>query len=80
MDPRRLEEQAALVALLQARPGKVSWPDITADVLETGSAIKVWDRLVTPALMTAPGEVTPLTAASEIRQAGITGCGARPHR
>jgi hypothetical protein len=31
-------EQAALVALLRARPGKLTWPEITAEVLETGRA------------------------------------------
>lgn len=62
------EEQAALVALLQARPLGLSWSEITADVLEAGSAVEVWNRLVAPALIPAPGEVSPLTAASEIQR------------
>jgi DNA processing protein len=74
MDPHGVEELAALVALLQARPGKLSWPEIAADVLEAGSAIEVWERLVTPALMAAPGEVTPATAAGEIERWTEMGC------
>lgn len=62
------EEQASLVALLQARPNGLSWPEITADVLEVGSAIEVWDRLVAPALIPAPDEISPLTAAAEIQR------------
>ncbi len=38
------EEQAALVALLQTRPDKMSWLEITAKVLEAGSALAVWER------------------------------------
>lgn len=37
------EERAALVALLQVRPHGMTWPQITAQVAETGSAIAVWD-------------------------------------
>jgi DNA processing protein len=68
MNSGSVEEQAALIALLQARPDRLSWFEITAGVLETGSAIEVWDRLVPAALMAAPGEVGPLTAAAEIRR------------
>lgn len=38
------DEYAALVALLQAEPGGLSWPEITAQLLELGSAVKVWER------------------------------------
>jgi DNA processing protein len=68
MNSGSLEEQAALIALLQARPGRLSWSEIAAEVLEAGSAAEVWDRLVPAALMAAPGEVSPLTAAIEIRR------------
>lgn len=64
MDMVRLEERAALVALLQVRPQGMSWGEITAEVIETGSAIAVWDRLVPPTLLSLPGEPDPLEAAS----------------
>jgi DNA processing protein len=50
MGGRTHEEHAALVALLRARPQGLSWPEITADVLEAGSALDVWHRLVPPTL------------------------------
>ncbi|WP_255204995.1 DNA-processing protein DprA [Actinomadura sp. BRA 177] len=58
------EERAALVALLQVRPQGLRWGEITAEVVETGSAIAVWHRLVPPTLVDAPGEVDPLEAAA----------------
>ena len=33
MNSGSLDEQAALIALLQARPGRLSWSEITAEVL-----------------------------------------------
>ncbi|WP_067488961.1 DNA-processing protein DprA [Actinomadura hibisca] len=69
MDTVSLEERAALVALLQARPAGMSWSDITAEVLGAGSALAVWESLVPPALMAPPGEADPLeSAAQEIRR------------
>ena len=53
MDSSRLPERAALVALLQARPGGMSWAEITADVLEVGSALELWHRTVPAVLMAA---------------------------
>lgn len=50
MTPDR-SEQAALVALLRARPERLSWPEITAQVVAEGSAIAVWDRLVPNSLL-----------------------------
>jgi DNA processing protein len=70
----RLEEQAALVALLQTRPDRLSWPEITAEVLDAGSAVEVWDRLVPPALIPAPDEITPISVAIEIRRWTSEGC------
>jgi DNA processing protein len=59
----RADERAALVALLRA-PGR-SWPEITADVIEAGSARSVWERQSAAALVTE--ETSPLeAAASEI--------------
>lgn len=74
MDSSGLEEQAALVALLRSRPGKLSWPELTTEVLEAGSAVEVWDRLVPTALIADPEEITPQTAASEIRRWDAEGC------
>jgi DNA processing protein len=68
MESSGLEEHAALVALLRARPGKLSWPELTTELLEAGSAVEVWDRLVPAALIADPQEVTPQTVASEIRR------------
>ncbi|GAA1789897.1 hypothetical protein GCM10009735_21850 [Actinomadura chokoriensis] len=58
------EERAALVALLQVRPRGLPWAEITTAVVEAGSALAVWHRLVPPALLPAPGEVDPLEAAA----------------
>jgi DNA processing protein len=65
MDASRLPERAALVALLQARPGGMSWAQITADVLESGSALELWHQAVPAALMDPPGEPGPLEAAAQ---------------
>jgi hypothetical protein len=46
-----LDEHAALVAQLQARPDGLSWPQITAELLEVGSAVEVWERHVPATLM-----------------------------
>lgn len=37
-------ERAGLVALLRARPDKLTWSQITAEVADAGSAQAVWDR------------------------------------
>ena len=58
------EERAALVALLRERPGQQRWAEITASVLEAGSARAVWQREVPPVLVRAPGEPDPLDAAA----------------
>ncbi|WP_121433048.1 DNA-processing protein DprA [Actinomadura pelletieri] len=64
MDTVGAEERAALVALLQVRPQGLPWGEITARVVEVGSALDVWDRLVPPTLVEAPGESSPLEAAA----------------
>jgi DNA processing protein len=37
-------ERAALVTLLRARPAGATWPEITAEVLERGSAMELWNQ------------------------------------
>ena len=61
-----LDEHAALVALLQARPDGLSWPRITAELLEVGSAVEVWERHAPATLMDLPDDVTPATAARDV--------------
>jgi DNA processing protein len=69
VETTRLEEQAAVVALLRERPQHKSWGEITADVLEAGSARTIWDRLVTPTLVSLPDVPDPLDeAARDIRR------------
>ena len=58
-------ERVALVALLRERPGGRGWAELTAAVLEAGSARAVWDLLVPPVLMSPPGEPGPLDAAAQ---------------
>jgi len=58
------QERAALVALLRERPGSRGWAEITAGVLEAGSALAVWQRVVPPVLVRPPGEPDPLDAAA----------------
>jgi DNA processing protein len=75
MGVSRLREQAALVALLEARPQGVSWAEITADVLEAGSALEVWHRLVPATLLDPPGEPDALDAAAlEIARWTVRDC------
>ncbi len=64
MDASARREQAALVALLRARPAGMRWAEITADVLEAGSALALWHRTVPAVLMNPAGEPGPLDAAA----------------
>ena len=60
------EEHAALVALLQAQPDGLSWPEIAAELLEAGSAVEVWERHApAPTLIDVPGQVTLASAAKD---------------
>lgn len=62
------DEHAALVALLRARPDGLSWPEIAAELLETGSAVEVWERYApAPALIELPDEITPSSVADDLR-------------
>jgi DNA processing protein len=58
------DERAALVALLQTRPGGLRWAEITAEVLESASALEVWHRLVPAALVEPPGRPDALESAA----------------
>lgn len=60
----RSAERAALVALLRARVPDRSWPEITADVIEAGSAREVWQRQASATLLDPPGQPGPLEAAA----------------
>lgn len=57
-------EHAALIALLRERPGGLAWPALAAEVVEAGSAVTVWERLVPATLFGVPGEVPPSDAAA----------------
>jgi DNA processing protein len=64
----RADEHAALVALLRAQPDGLSWPEIAAELLEAGSAVEVWARHApASALIDRPGEITPDSAAEDVR-------------
>lgn len=74
MKTSRLQEQAALVALLQTKAVGRRWPEIAADVLEAGSALDLWHQLIPAALVEPPGERNVLEAAAqEIRRWGERG-------
>ncbi|HUZ23746.1 MAG TPA: DNA-processing protein DprA [Streptosporangiaceae bacterium] len=62
MEASRLQEQAALVALLRGQGA--SWPEVTADVLGAGSAREVWQRRSPAVLLEAPGDGDALAAAA----------------
>lgn len=59
------DERVALVALLQTRPGELSWSKITERLVDSGSAADVWNQLVQPTLTSVPGERDPLTVADQ---------------
>lgn len=63
----RSNEHAALVALLQAQPGGLSWPEIAAELLEVGSAVEVWERRAPAALIDLPGDITLASAARDVQ-------------
>ncbi|MGJ9404567.1 DNA-processing protein DprA [Arthrobacter sp. KK5.5] len=57
-------EDTALVALLRSRPQDLKWPELTARVLECGSAIQVWNESVPPSLIPSPTEEAALDEAA----------------
>lgn len=67
MDSSALTDTAALVALLRTRPEGLKWPEITAKVIEAGSAMDVWHEVLPAALVPHPEHEDALRAAvSEI--------------
>jgi DNA processing protein len=58
------DENSALIALLRTRPNGLSWPELTARVLECGSAVQVWEETVTPSLIPSPIESASLEEAA----------------
>jgi DNA processing protein len=58
-------EHVALVALLRARSGGLSWADITAEVIATGSAVTTWRQHVPDALFEDPSHIVALAAAEK---------------
>lgn len=56
-------EHRALVALLQTRPGGLSWRKLTERVLECSSACEVWESFHPPQLISSPEEESALKAA-----------------
>lgn len=58
-----LKEQAALIALLTVRPGKLTWSGVTAQVVESGSAADVWQRHVPDTLPGMESAADPLEEA-----------------
>lgn len=59
------DERAALVALLQTRPRGLRWAEITAEVLESASALEVWHRFVPATLVELPGQPDALESAAQ---------------
>ena len=59
------QEQAAIVALLRDRSAERRWPEVTAEILEVGSARELWLRRVPAALVSVPGEPDPLELADQ---------------
>ncbi|HEY0487766.1 MAG TPA: DNA-processing protein DprA [Mycobacteriales bacterium] len=57
-------ERAALVALLRTRPDGLRWPEIVAEVAETGSSREVWRRHVADTLPGTSGAGDPLGSAA----------------
>lgn len=59
------DENSALIALLRSRPHGMNWPELTARVLERGSAVSVWEDTVTPSLIPSPAESAFLDEAAQ---------------
>ncbi|BBZ42113.1 hypothetical protein MCNS_51760 [Mycobacterium conspicuum] len=56
-------EQIALVALLRTRPNGLSWPKLTEEVLERGSALTVWQEYNPEQLIPLPTATAALEEA-----------------
>lgn len=57
------DPDVALVALLRRRPGGVSWPALTEQIVDCGNPAQVWAELVGPALLPDPDDEAALAAA-----------------
>lgn len=68
------QERAALVALLRARPKRMSWRDIAAEVAAEGSARAVWEASV-PAALFGEEDEKLADAGREIRDWRESGLG-----
>lgn len=55
-------ERAALVALLRARPGGLTWPEIAAEVADARSACAVWESHQSADLFAAEESLATVTA------------------
>lgn len=68
-------ELVVLVALLRRRPNDAKWPELTAEVVEAGSARAVWEKYTGDSLVPDPQDVAALAAAvrdvEEWRAAGL---------
>jgi len=56
-------EQATLVALLRARPGKMTWSEIMTEVVAAGSATELWTQTQPAVLLEPPGHIDPVDQA-----------------
>lgn len=56
-------ERAALVALLRTRPGRMTWPQITAEVDRHGSALELWRAHHPASLFDSDAELPALAEA-----------------
>ncbi len=77
MNAREDRERAALVALLRQRPSGQSWPALTVEVAESGSALAVWRRHTeaAPSLFDAEEDDPVESALADIhgwREQGLT--------
>ena len=64
-EPDRLEQAAALVALLRTRPEGTKWSEVMGDVLLAGSAVDVWEAQVGEALLEHPQQTQALADARQ---------------
>lgn len=66
-------EHAALVALLRARPGNLTWRKLTAQVLSCGSAVEVWRKYHPDGLLPSAEKAPLADAETDLRAWERTG-------
>lgn len=54
MGPVQMNETVALVALLRARPDRLTWAELATEVALVGSAVQIWDERVNDGLLLSP--------------------------